>query len=147
MIKYVFIDMDNTIAENTTCLDVEYKEGIYLNKRPVKQIIEAIETLYKDCTLVILSKAKGGIRGMFEKQAWLEKYFKRVDQVILMHPDERKSEYIKVFMSVNGIEPNMCLLIDDKKEILQDCVTIGIDVKYPLQVLCDYNDLMQNKGN
>lgn len=147
MIKYVFIDMDNTVAENTTCLDVEYKEGIYLNKRPVKQIIEAIETLYKDCTLVILSKTKGGIRGMFEKQAWLEKYFKRVDQVILMHPDERKSEYIKVFMSVNGIEPNMCLLIDDKKEILQDCVKIGIDVKYPLQVLCDYNDLMQNKGN
>ena len=147
MIEYVFIDMDNTIAENTTCLDIEYKEGIYLNKRPVKQVIEAIETLYKDCTLVILSKTKGGIRGMFEKQAWLGKYFKRADQVILMHPNERKSEYIRAFMSVNDIEPNVCLLIDDKKEILQDCITIGIDVKYPLQVLCDYNDLAQNKGN
>jgi hypothetical protein len=42
MVKVLFLDMDNTIAENSTCQDVEFSEGLYLNKRPIGFMIDAI---------------------------------------------------------------------------------------------------------
>ena len=145
MIKYVFIDMDNTIAENSTCMNIEFYKGLYANKRPIKIVIDAILNLYSDCSFIILSKTDGGEDGKKEKLEWLSKYFPYTDTIILIDVLERKRDYIEDFLFINCIDASECLLVDDKKSILQDCSTLGISVKYPQQLICDYEyaDLAQ----
>ena len=57
-VDIVFVDMDNTIAENKTCQNVRYYKGLYEEKRPIKLVIKAIETLYMSSgiPIVIISK-------------------------------------------------------------------------------------------
>ena len=42
-VDIVFVDMDNTIAENKTCQNVRYYKGLYEEKRPIKVVIKAIK--------------------------------------------------------------------------------------------------------
>ena len=145
MIKYVFIDMDNTIAENTTCDNVEFYQGLYIDKRPINIAIKGIINLYKDSTYIILSKTEGQSKGMLEKRAWLSKYFPYTDEIILISPIDTKKDIISMYMKNRSIKPKECLLIDDKKEILQDCKKLHINVKYPQQIICDYEEMLNKK--
>lgn len=144
-IKYVFIDMDNTIAENITCDDISFYPGLYINKRPIKIVIDAINKIYKDSFKVIISKTEGGEVGEIEKMNWLSKYFPDADLSIFVKSNETKRKYIEELMKYYEFNSNECLLIDDKKEILQDCKTLGIAVKYPQQLICDYEMLNKRK--
>lgn len=140
MIKYVFIDMDNTIAENSTCMNIEFYKGLYLNKRPIRIVIDALLSLYGDCSFIILSKTDGGEDGKKEKIKWLHKYFPYTDNIILIDICERKRDFIEGFLLANHVDSSECLLVDDKKSILQDCSVLGISVKYPQQLICDYEN-------
>ncbi len=142
MIKWIFVDMDNTIAENVTCENVDFYDGLYLTKRPINIVIQGILNLYKDCNYIILSKADGGIQGMMEKRAWLHKYFPYAYSTLIINVNDVKSEYIASFIIQNNLDPEECLLIDDKKSILQDCARLGINVKYPQQIICDYEEML-----
>lgn len=138
MIKHIFIDMDNCIAENTTCDNVPFSSGMYLNKRPIKTVINGIRYLYPNCTYHILSKTQDAA-GRYEKIQWLQKYFPAINGFILIiDPEETKKEYIYTYMTKYQVNPEEILLIDDKKDILQDCKTLGIQVKYPQQIICDF---------
>ena len=75
MISYVFVDMDNTIAENITCKDIEFCDGMYINKRPIQIVIDALNTLYPKAKFIIISQVQGGAFGIKEKIEWLNKYF------------------------------------------------------------------------
>lgn len=142
MINYIFVDMDNTIAENVTCEDVPYSSGLYLNKRPIQIVIDGIVSMYKDCRLIVLSKTAGGRRGALEKRAWLDIYFPYANEVYLISQEENKSDFIAKYAKKNNLDLESCMLIDDKKDILQDCSVLGINVKYPQQVICDYEELL-----
>lgn len=140
MIKYIFIDMDNTIAENSTCMNIEFYKGLYFNKRPIRIVIDALLKLYGDCSFIILSKTDGGEEGKKEKIEWLHKYFPYTDNIILIDIYERKRDFIEGFLLANHVDSSECLLVDDKKSILQDCSVLGISVKYPQQLICDYEN-------
>lgn len=136
MIKYIFLDMDNTIAENVTPLDVKYTKGMYLNKRPIQPVIDEIEAL--GIPVIIISKVQGSGDGIFEKRQWIienlpfvpiEHYF--IDSSI------DKTKMILAHCNTHKINPQEVLVIDDKKEILQDCYKHGFNVKYPQQLICD----------
>ena len=45
MIDYVFVDMDNTIAENITCKDIEFYDGMYINKRSIQIVSDGLGIL------------------------------------------------------------------------------------------------------
>lgn len=143
--KYIFIDMDNTIAENFTCNNLDFYPGMYLNKRPINIVIQGILTLYPDAYYIILSKTDGGDQGKAEKTAWLHKYFPYVKGVCLIDLNEQKRDYIKQFIEVLKIDPSDVVLIDDKKSILQSCSDLGIITKYPQQVICDYEEHVKVK--
>ena len=55
MISYV---MDNTIAENITCKDIEFCDGMYINKRPIQIVIDALNTLYPKAKFIIISQVQ-----------------------------------------------------------------------------------------
>lgn len=139
--KYLFLDMDNTIAENTTCDNINYYSGLYLNKRPIKVVIDAIRTLYPNATYIIISKTDGEDAGKLEKSQWLDKYLPEAEIAYFLSPQESKAEYIKEILTLYNIDANECLLIDDKKSILQECKKLNINVKYPQQIICDYEEL------
>lgn len=142
--KYIFIDMDNTIAENTTCEDIEFHEGLYLNKRPIKVVIDAIRALYPNSLYIIFSKTAGGHDGRAEKGAWLEKYLPETHLAVFIEPEDSKSECIESFINSSMWDKKDCLVIDDKKSILQECLALGINVKYPQQIICDFESLTKN---
>lgn len=141
MISYVFIDMDNTIAENVTCTDMKFCKGMYINKRPIQIVIDALNTLYPKAKFIIISQVQGGAFGVKEKIEWLNKYFPNVSQSFFLNPGEHKSDYIKWFLKINGIINTTVLLVDDKKDILSSMSSLGINVKYPQQIICDYEEL------
>lgn len=143
MIKYVFVDMDNTIAENTTCQNIDYYEGLYLNKRPIQIVIKALRTLYPNVMFIILSKTQGGQEGRAEKREWLRKYFPHAFATIFIDSLDKKENYIRSIMKRHQMSGSEVLLVDDKKDILQAVEAMGVNVKYPQQLICDYEEIMR----
>ena len=139
--KILFIDMDNTLAENQTPDNIEFFPGLYLNKRPLKIVIRAIRYLYHDYKFVIVSKAVGGQSGKDEKIEWLNKFFSDTKEIIILNPEDTKSAVINEYMMTNKINSKDCVIIDDNKQILQNCKKLGMTVKYPQQVICDFEEI------
>ena len=61
MFKVLFLDMDNTIAENITCQDISFSSGMYLNKRPIGFVIDAVDKMMRPELelLVVLTQTQG----------------------------------------------------------------------------------------
>lgn len=152
MIKHVFIDMDNTIAEVITPYFKDYFEGMYYSKRPIKVMIKAINTLFSKQDKYILSVARGNEKGINEKIYWLKKecsiltrenYFIDYDS----NNNNEKSDFIIKWCDKYGVNPMECLLIDDKKDTLVKCKDLGIQVMFPLQVICEYENNVNSIKN
>lgn len=141
MVEVIFLDMDNTIAENTTPSNVEFTPGLYYNKRPILQVLEAIDTLYPQTPRVIISKVQGGSEGVKEKQQWLIQHQVEniVDTIFLKETEEyyMKGVYIDQWLLKHEIPNEHALVIDDNKQVLQYCQAYRLQVQYPQQVLCD----------
>ena len=138
--RYIFIDMDNTIAENTTPDDIEFYENLYSSKRPVNIVIKAIKKLYKDDYWIILTNTQGDYVGIEEKLHWLSKYFPKYKEAHFLPINGSKVNFILNYCEENKIAIENCVIIDDKKHILQKCKAAGINTKYPLQIICDYEE-------
>ena len=148
-VDIVFVDMDNTIAENRTCQNVRYYKGLYEEKRPIKIVIKAIEALYMSSgiPIVIISKAVGGRKGALEKLRWVEKNLRlrKGNECIFLtekEPSIKKARIIKEYCNNHKIKLSNALIIDDNKKTLQACEKIGIQTKYPQQVICDYEAIL-----
>lgn len=148
-VDIVFVDMDNTIAENKTCQNVRYYKGLYEEKRPIKVVIKAIEALYvsSGIPIVIISKAVGGRKGAIEKLRWVEKNLRlrKGNECIFLtekEPSIKKARIIKEYCKRHKIKLSNALIIDDNKKTLQACEKIGIQTKYPQQVICDYEAIL-----
>lgn len=139
MIEYVFIDMDNTIAENITCDDIPFRPGLYLNKRPIQIVIDAIKYLYPNQKYIIISQTVDEA-GIIEKHEWLDIHFPITFDRLIIPNSSDKSDIIKAYLYQHNIDLKSIILIDDKKSILQSCKQLGIDVKYPQQIICDYEE-------
>lgn len=141
MVEVIFLDMDNTIAENTTPANVEFTPGLYYDKRPIKQVLQALDTLYPNTPRVILSKAQGGQQGVNEKKQWLqlEQVKNIVDYIFLKETEQyyMKGVYADQWLSQHQIDNSHALVIDDNKQVLQYCQAYGMLVQYPQSLLCD----------
>ena len=148
MFEVVFIDMDNTIAENATCQNVEFVDGLYENKRPIFFVINAIDQLLRNNAnkIVLVTVCQGGDVGKQEKLLWLKKIEFDYDDIIFVEPfrPEKSFEMI-AYCKENGHCFSNCILIDDKKDILQKAEDCGFKVKYPQQLLVDYYEYLKNK--
>ena len=145
--KVLYIDMDNTIAENKTCQNVEFTSGLYLSKRPIQVVIDAINTLYEDVPKVIVTKVQGGEEGIKEKRMWLEKYAPfPIEDIIFVQGDYyMKGVLIDQYNSRRNIPNEETLLVDDSKQVLRYCSAYNIQTKYPQQLICDYEQVLQMK--
>lgn len=142
-IKVIFLDMDNTIAETKTPLSIEYYDGMYLEKRPIQIVIDAVNTLYPNTPIVIISKAQGGLKGIDEKIKWLDNIpLKIKDKIFLLENDKyyMKAVYIDQWCDKNNVNIEECLIIDDSKEVLRYCSAYCLQTKYPQQLICDYEE-------
>lgn len=136
--------MDNTLAENQTPENAPFIEGLYANKRPLRIVINAIRYLYPDYRFVIVSKVVGGSAGKSEKIEWLNKYFPYASEIILLNPEDMKSSYINNYIVTHELTVGDCVIIDDNKQILQNCLRLGLTVKYPQQIICDYEEVTRS---
>lgn len=149
MIKTVFVDLDNTLAANQTCDNVEYTKGLYINKKPIKIVINAINYLYKDDNIIIMSKYVGGEDGRQEKVEWMKKYLPNkmiINAPFLIESNDKakKVDYIMGYAFMNKLQPSDIIIIDDKKDILQDCKAHNITSLYPQQVIVEYEEALEN---
>ena len=145
--KTVFLDLDNTVAANDTCQSVEFYEGLYKSKRPIKIVIDAVKNIYGDDDIIIMSRYVGGIYGMNEKIKWirenLPENFYRIAPYLINAKDKRtKCDYILEYAYLSNLEPSDCIIIDDNKSILQECENAGIKALYPQQVICEYEKVL-----
>ena len=139
--------MDNTIAENKTCQDVEFSDGLYEKKRPINFVIDAIHyMLRKDgAKIVIATTVKGGDLGMQEKLYWLELIGFEYNDILFANQTVKKVDEMIRYCKDSDIEPKDCVLIDDNKSVLQDADSRGFKVMYPQQLLVDYYEWLENQ--
>ena len=143
--KTIFVDLDNTLTANETCENVDFVKGLYLNKKPIRIVIDAIQHLYEFDNLIIMSVYVGGWEGRQEKIAWMRKYLpncltKNPPFLIDYRDSRTKADFIKDYAKNYNIDLGDCLIIDDKKTILQECKKEGIQTLYPQQVICMYEE-------
>lgn len=145
----IFVDLDNTLAANETCENVDFFEGLYLSKKPIKIVIEAINNLYKDDNIIIMSRYVGGEEGKQEKIEWMKKFLPKkflINSPFLIDASDSKTkaDYIIGYAFLNRLTPDKCYLIDDNKLTLQDCKKHNINTLYPQQVICIYEEVKDN---
>ena len=148
--KTVFVDLDNTLALNETCDDIPYTRGLYSNKKPIKEIINLVDYYYRDiANIIIISRYVGGEDGKQEKIDWMRKYLPKsflINSPYLITSDDikTKADYINEYAISNNMKLKDCTIIDDKKEILQQCKKIGIEALYPQQLIVRYEEELIN---
>lgn len=148
--RTVFVDLDNTLALNETCDDIPYTRGLYLNKKPIKEIINLVDYYYRDiANIIIISRYVGGEDGKQEKIDWMKKYLPKsflINSPYLITSDDikTKANYINEYAISNNMKLEDCTIIDDKKEILQQCKKIGIEALYPQQLIVRYEEELFN---
>lgn len=148
--RAVFVDLDNTLALNETCDDIPYTNGLYSNKKPIKEIINLVDYYYRDiANIIIISRYVGGEDGKQEKIDWMRKYLPKsflINSPYLITSDDikTKADYINEYAISNNMKLEDCTIIDDKKEILQQCKKIGIEALYPQQLIVRYEEELIN---
>lgn len=148
--RTVFVDLDNTLALNETCDDIPYTRGLYSNKKPIKEIIHLVDYYYRDiANIIIISRYVGGEDGKQEKIDWMRKHLPKsflINSPYLIANDDikTKADYINEYAISNNMKLKDCTIIDDKKEILQQCKKIGIEALYPQQLIVRYEEELIN---
>lgn len=148
--KYVFIDMDGTIAEwgyPDGRISGEYQFGDYVNKQPINDVIAEIYNLYSNSEdyIVYVLSAVPNTKAIFEKNSWLDAYFVIPYQNrIFIRNDEDKIDIIKfVLDKFYGLAPEgNAILVDDKKELLLKATEIGIEAIHPTKIITSFQQRM-----
>lgn len=153
--KYVFIDMDGTIAEwgyPDGRISGEYQFGDYVNKQPINDVIAEIYNLYSNSEdyIVYVLSAVPNTKAIFEKNSWLDAYFVIPYQNrIFIRNDEDKIDIIKfVLDKFYGLTPEgNAILVDDKKELLLKATEIGIEAIHPTKIITSFQQRMAELQN
>ena len=141
--KYVFIDMDGTIAEwgyPDGRISGEYRFGDYIGKQPINDVIAEIYNRFSDPKeyVVFIISAVPNTKAIIEKNAWLNNFFVvPYENRIFIQKNEDKVDIIDFYLrQVIGIEPKgNTILIDDKKEWLTKAEEYGIEIYHPTKII------------
>ena len=141
--KYVFIDMDGTIAEwgyPDGRISGEYRFGDYIGKQPINDVIAEIYNRFADPKeyVVFIISAVPNTKAIIEKNAWLNNFFVvPYENRIFIQKNEDKVDIIDFYLrQVIGIEPKgNTILIDDKKEWLTKAEEYGIEIYHPSKII------------
>lgn len=151
--KYVFVDMDGTIAEwgyPDGRISGEYKFGDYIGKNPINDVIAEIYNMFSSTEenqkeyIIMVVSAVPNTKAAMEKNVWLDNFFNvPYPNRIYINQNEDKVEIIKFYLeNIIGVEPKgNSILIDDKKEILIKGNEIGMEVYHPTKII----SLFQNR--
>lgn len=148
--KYVFIDMDGTIAEwgyPDGRISGDYQFGDYFNKQPINDVIAEIYNLYSNSEeyIVYILSAVPNTKAIFEKNSWLDlNFIIPYENRIYIREDEDKVDIIKfVLDKFYGLEVDgNAILIDDKKEWLTKAAEAGIEVFHPTKIITSFQNRM-----
>ena len=126
----------------------EYKSTINIErdeKKALKLIKKAAEgdlpQAYEKLA-IMYRNGDGAKQDLVESIKWLEKLFDNYKECFEKEPSIKKARIIKEYCNKHKIKLSNALIIDDNKKTLQACEKIGIQTKYPQQVICDYEAIL-----
>lgn len=141
MNKHVFVDMDGVLttfgSENGTVTIGNWnRDGLFLNRKPVTQMIELLFEMYREDTLYILSAAPHQ-KAIMEKHAWLNIHFPipLENRIFVGHPQADKGKVLHEWSKANMIDPKDIILIDDTHKFLFSAESYGFKVYHPSTIL------------
>lgn len=138
----IYIDMDGVVADYDVLSfnEDKYKEDLYLNKRPVKTIIDILEDVstLNNTSLNILSctKKENQING---KYIWLSKHmsFIKKENINIIARESKnyeKSCIIKAEFLKNNYDNNsVIIIIDDSHDVLKEIIKLDLGI-IPLHI-------------
>lgn len=139
--KYLFVDMDGTIAtfENKKggVIVNDFEEiGLFLKKKPIKQVIKKINSKFKKYRIKILS-ATPNANATIEKQMWLNKHFniELCDRHFIQWNKEKKVDFLIRFCIKYNVKRKDILIIDDTHDILIECEKAGFKAMHVCTIL------------
>lgn len=141
--KYLLLDIDGTInefydpVEGKIMMD-EFPKGFFLNKRPLKSIINVIKKDYKNYTIIAFSVSPNE-QADSEKIAWLNNNgFENCLHIFLRYSNSDKGQALMIFMQRNNIEPKQVTIIDDDYKVLRSCEKLNVTCIHPSHLLAEY---------
>lgn len=153
--KYVFVDMDGTIAEwgyPDGRISGKYKFGDYIDKQPINDVIAEIYNKYSNSEeyIILVISAIPNTQASIEKDAWLNRYFNiPYENRIYIRVGEDKVDIINFYLrQVLRTEPaGNAILIDDRKDWLTKAMDMGIEVYHPTKIITSYQNRMESLCN
>jgi len=143
--KYVFVDMDGTIAsyqqlpiDENGCID--FISGEYFKyTKPVKPIIDKLlELQYNGAELRVLSAMPDNLC-LNDKNEWLDKHFNiEVKNRYFIGNKKYKAVMLRNILKKESIHPSNVTMIDDDHTILLDLQKIGVNAIHTSQFLANY---------
>ena len=147
--KFLMIDMDGTICDffdpvNGEILMTEFPEGFFLNKQPIKSILNVIEDDYKDYNKIIFSNSPGP-SFTDEKRQWLKQNgLGGLPQIFLEYPNVDKGQALYNFIVKNNIQPSDITVVDDDIRFLRNAEKLGVHCIHPMHLVAIYESKHNN---
>lgn len=143
--KYVFVDMDGTIAEwgyPDGRISGDFQDGDFLRKKPVDIIIEEIIHKWGNSDFcIIVCSAVPCTKATFEKNIWLDANFNvPYENRFFISKEEDKIDIIKYYIEkIKGLSFRQnAVIVDDRKDILQKAESYGVEFYHPTRLITDY---------
>lgn len=143
--KYVFVDMDGTVAEyqelttdeNGDINFVEYE--VFKYSKPVLEIIKKLEKMSKSKEIFIVSASPNSIANK-EKIEWLKinMPFLKDENIYFVGNKNFKTVFIRQLIKKLKIKPNDCMFLDDEHAILEKAKSLNIHPVHPSKLLTNY---------
>lgn len=145
--KYLLLDMDGTICEYFDPVDgkismYEFPKGFFINKKPIKSVIKALQKYYSDYITIIFSFSPNEEIDN-EKLIWLKNNgMGNLQHIFLRYNNVDKAQALSIFMEKNNIPADAITVIDDDLRVLRTCEKLAVHCVHPshLVVLSEEND-------
>lgn len=142
----IFIDMDGVVAEYQELPTDEdgninfVSHDIFINAKPVKEVINKLEQLYKQETSIFILSASPNSISSQQKREWLKKHMSFLGEQEPYFVGNKDFKYLmlKDLISHLGLERKDCTLIDDDHFILDQVNKLGIRAIHPSKFLANF---------
>ena len=144
--KYVFVDLDGTVAEYQNLPVDEYGDidfvgyGVFKNSKPVMEVINKVQKLHDEGKQIYIVSASPNSIASEEKLEWVKKYLPFIMESRIFFVGNKNYKYVFLKQLIKKMKFNTrdCTVIDDDHNVLLSYQTLFINTVHPSKFLSNF---------
>lgn len=144
--KYVFVDLDGTVAEYQQLPTDEYGDvnfveyEVFKKSKPVMPMILRLKRLHAEGKRIFIVSASPNSICNIEKKEWVNKYLPFVNDSDIYFVGNKTYKYVFLYQLINKLkfDPKDCMAIDDDHNVLTSYKQLNINSIHPSYFLTNF---------